>query len=197
MREKPTYAINSQSRLPTGRQVDNSVNTLSTIKIKVNHQIKAQELRVIGPAGENFGVISLREALVKAQEMSLDLVEISPNAVPPIGKITDFGKYQYDEKKKQKVAKAKVKTIDTKTLQVKIATDEHDLQLKAKKASEWLAEGHRIKIDLFLTGRAKYMDFKFLNERLDRILKLITEKYKIAEPAKKGLKGLTMMIERA
>jgi translation initiation factor IF-3 len=197
LREKPTYAINSQSRLPTGRQVDNSVNTLSTIKIKVNHQIKAQELRVIGPAGENFGVISLREALVKAQEMSLDLVEISPNAVPPIGKITDFGKYQYDEKKKQKVAKAKVKTIDTKTLQVKIATDEHDLQLKAKKASEWLAEGHRIKIDLFLTGRAKYMDFKFLNERLDRILKLITEKYKIAEPAKKGLKGLTMMIERA
>ncbi len=170
---------------------------MSTIKIKVNHQIKAQELRVIGPAGENFGVISLREALVKAQEMSLDLVEISPNAVPPIGKITDFGKYQYDEKKKQKVAKAKVKTIDTKTLQVKIATDEHDLQLKAKKASEWLAEGHRIKIDLFLTGRAKYMDFKFLNERLDRILKLITEKYKIAEPAKKGLKGLTMMIERA
>lgn len=170
---------------------------MANIKTRINHQIKATELRVIGPAGENFGVISLSEALIKAQELGLDLVEISPNAVPPISKITDFGKYQYDEKKKQKVAKAKVKTIDTKTLQVKIATDEHDLQLKAKKASEWLAEGHRIKIDLFLTGRAKYMDFKFLNERLDRILKLITEKYKIAEPAKKGLKGLTMVIERA
>lgn len=154
-------------------------------------------MRVIGPAGENFGILSLRDALVKAQELGLDLVEISPNAVPPIGKITDFGKYQYDEKKKQKVAKAKVKTIETKSLQVKIATDEHDLQLKAKKASEWLAEGHRIKIDLFITGRAKYMDFKFLNERLDRILKLITEKYKVAENPKKGLKGLTMVIEKA
>ena len=154
-------------------------------------------MRVIGPAGENFGVIPLKDALAKAQELGLDLVEISPSAIPPIAKITDFGKYQYDEKKKQKVAKAKVKTIDTKSLQVKIATDEHDLQLKAKKASEWLAEGHRIKIDLFLSGRAKYMDFNFLNERLDRILKLITEKYKVAEAPKKGLKGLTMVIEKA
>ena len=170
---------------------------MSNIKIRINHQIKAPELRVIGPAGENFGVISMQEALAKAQEMELDLVEISPNVVPPICKITDFGKYQYDEKKKHKVAKTKVKVIDTKSLQVKIGTDEHDLQLKAKKASEWLAEGHRIKIDLFITGRAKYMDFKFLSERLDRILKLITEKYKIAESPKKGLKGLTMVIEKA
>jgi translation initiation factor IF-3 len=170
---------------------------LSNIKIRINHQIKSPELRVIGPAGENFGVISLKEALAKAQELNLDLVEISPNIAPPICKITDFGKYQYDEKKKHKVAKTKVKVIETKSLQVKIATDEHDLQLKAKKASEWLVQGHRIKIDLFVTGRAKYMDFKFLNERLDRILKLITEKYKIAESPKKGLKGLIMVIEKA
>jgi len=169
---------------------------VGNIKTRINHQIKAAELRVIGPAGENFGIIPLRDALVKAQELGLDLIEISPNAVPPIGKISDFGKYQYDEKKKQKTAKAKVKTIETKSLQVKIATDEHDLQLKAKKASEWLAEGHRIKIDLFITGRAKYMDFKFLSERLDRVLKLITEKYKVAEAPKKGLKGLTMVIEK-
>lgn len=169
---------------------------MGNIKTRINHQIKAAELRVIGPAGENFGIIPLRDALVKAQELGLDLIEISPNAVPPIGKISDFGKYQYDEKKKQKTAKAKVKTIETKSLQVKIATDEHDLQLKAKKASEWLAEGHRIKIDLFITGRAKYMDFKFLSERLDRVLKLITEKYKVAEAPKKGLKGLTMVIEK-
>jgi translation initiation factor IF-3 len=170
---------------------------LRNIKIRINHQIKAPELRVIGPAGENFGVIPLQEAMLKAQELGLDLVEISPNIVPPICKITDFGKYQYDEKKKQKIVKSKVKVMETKSLQVKIATDEHDLQLKAKKASDWLKEGHRIKIDLFITGRAKYMDFKFLNERLDRILKLITEKYKVAESPKKGLKGLTMVIERA
>ncbi len=170
---------------------------MSNIRIRINHQIKSPELRVIGPEGENFGVIPLREALEKAQEMTLDLIEISPNVKPPICKITDFGRYQYDEKKKQKVTKTKVKIAETKSLQVKIATGEHDLQLKAQRASEWLAEGHRIKIDLFITGRAKYMDFKFLSERLDRILKLITVEYKVAEAPKKAMKGLTMVIEKA
>ena len=124
-------------------------------------------------------------------------MEISPNVNPPICKITDFGKYQYNEKKKQKITKTKIKSVETKSLQVKIATGDHDLQLKAQKASEWLNEGNRIKIDLFITGRAKYMDIKFLNERLDRILKLITEKYKVVEAPKKGMKGLTMVIEKA
>jgi translation initiation factor IF-3 len=170
---------------------------VGNIKTRINQQIKAPEMRVIGPNGENFGIISLREALLKAQEFELDLVEISASANPPIVKITDFGKYQYEEKKKQKAAKAKVKTTETKSLQVKVATDEHDLQLKAQKASEWLAEGHRVKINLFLTGRSKFMDFKFLNERLERLLKLIAGQYKIAEPAQKGPKGLTMVIEKA
>ncbi len=170
---------------------------MSNIRIRINQQIRATELRVIGPAGENFGVIPLKEALAKAEELKLDLIEISPNIVPPICKIADFGKYQYDEKKKQKITKTKVKTIETKSLQVKIATGDNDLQLKARKASEWLTEGHRIKLDLYVTGRAKYMDIKFLNERLDRILKLITEKYKVAESPKKGPKGLTMVIEKA
>jgi translation initiation factor IF-3 len=169
---------------------------VGNIRTRVNHQIKSPEIRVIGPNGENFGVISPRDALSKAQEYNLDLVEISPNAIPPVCKITDFGKYQYEEKKKQKVAKSKVKTIETKSLQVKIATDEHDLELKAQKASEWLAEGHRIKVDLFLVGRSKFMDFNFLNERLGRLLKIITTEYKIAEPAKKGPKGITMVIEK-
>lgn len=169
---------------------------MSNIRTRINHQIRSAELRVIGPAGENFGVIPLTEALAKADELGLDLVEISPNVKPPICKITDFGKYQYDEKKKQKEAKTKVKITETKSLQVKIATDEHDLQLKAKKASAWLAEGHRIKLDLYVTGRAKYMDFKFLNERLDRILKLLTEEYKVVDNPKKGMRGLTMVIEK-
>jgi translation initiation factor IF-3 len=71
---------------------------LSTVR--VNHQIRASELRVIGPNAENFGVISLTEALQKAEEVGLDLIEISPNAVPPVAKISDFGKYQYEENKK-------------------------------------------------------------------------------------------------
>jgi translation initiation factor IF-3 len=167
------------------------------IRVKINHQIKAPELRVIDSNGANLGVISLQEALAKAQEQELDLIEISPTAVPPIAKIMDYGKYQYEVNKKQKQAKAKAHVVEVKNIQVKIGTGDHDLSLKAKKASEWLSEGNRIKIDLFLPGRAKYLDFKFLKERLDRLLKLITVDYIVADPAKKSLKGITTLIERA
>ncbi len=109
----------------------------------------------------------------------------------------DYGKYQYEESKKQKAAKAKSHTVEIKNLQVKIGTGDHDLALKAKKASEWLKEGQRIKLDLFLPGRSKYMDPKFLEERLQRILVLITEEYKIAEKPQKSPKGMTTIIEKA
>ena len=170
---------------------------MSNDRTRVNHQIKAPQLRVIGPQGENYGVISINDALNKAHDAGLDLIEISPNANPPVAKIMDFGKFQYDENKKQKVAKAKSHVIEIKTLQVKIGTGEHDLELKAKKASEWLHEGHRIKIDLFLPGRSKYMDPRFLEERLKRLFAFITEDYKIAEKPTKSPKGLTTIIERA
>jgi len=158
--------------------------------------IKAPELRVIGPTGENYGVLSLSDAMKKAEEHGLDLLEISPTATPPIAKIMDFGKYQYEEAKKAKAAKAKMVVTEIKTLQVKIGTGDHDLELKAKKASEWLSEGNRIKVDLFLPGRTKYMDFNFLKERLNRLLSLITVEYRVADGPSKSMKGLTVILER-
>ncbi len=163
---------------------------------RINHQITAPQLRVIGAEGENVGVISLQEALQKAHNAGLDLIEISPKATPPVAKIMDYGKFQYDENKKQKSSKARVLITEVKTLQVKIGTGEHDLALKAKKAAEWLKEGHKIKIDLFLPGRAKYLDQNFLKERLERILKLIPTEIKSDEP-KKSPKGMTVVIENA
>ncbi|OHA89067.1 MAG: translation initiation factor IF-3 [Candidatus Zambryskibacteria bacterium RIFCSPHIGHO2_01_FULL_43_27] len=164
--------------------------------VRINHQIKAPELRVIGPEGENFGVITLGEALAKANEAGVDLIEISPNAVPPVAKIMDFGKYQYAENKKQKASKAKAHTAEVKTLQIKIGTGEHDLSLKAKKAGEWLREGHRVRLDLFLPGRAKYLNEAFLKERVARFLKLVPEDYIMADTPKKSPKGMTAIIER-
>jgi translation initiation factor IF-3 len=166
------------------------------IRVKINHQIKAPELRVITAEGENLGVITLTVALAEAQKRALDLIEISPTATPPVAKIMDYGKYLYDEKKKEKAAKSKVQTSELKIVQVKIGTGEHDLELKAKRVSEWLGEGNRVKIDLFLIGRSKYMDLNFLKERLDRILKLVTVEYKIAQDVTKGPKGLSIVIEK-
>lgn len=167
-----------------------------TEKININNQIKAETLRVIMEDGENLGVISFAEAITKAREAGLDLIEISPKAVPPVAKIMDYGKFQYTENKKLKVSKTKAHTVEFKTVQVKVGTGDHDLELKAKKTSEWLGEGHRIKIDLFLPGRTKYMGMEFLQERMNRMLKLITVEYKITDPAKKSPKGLSIVIEK-
>lgn len=108
----------------------------------------------------------------------------------------DHGKYQYEQNKKQKKMRTGAKATETKSIQIKIATGENDLLMKAKRANEWMKEGHRIKIELFLSGRAKYMEDKFLRERLDRVLQFITEPYKIAEPYKKGPKGPIITIEK-
>ncbi len=128
--------------------------------------------------------------------MKLDLIEISPKAKPPVAKITDYGQYRYDTKRKASVAKAKAHVTETKSVQVKIGTGEHDQQMKARRAAQWLEEGHRVKVDLFLWGRYKYMEAEFLKERLDRFMKIIPAEYKLADPMKKSPKGWTATIER-
>ena len=163
---------------------------------RINNQIRAHELRVIDDKNQSIGVLSIKDALEMAQSRGMDLIEISPNANPPVAKIMDFGKYQYEISKRLKKAKAGAKMTETKSIQIKIGTGDHDLELKAKTASGWLKEGHRIKVELFLAGRAKYMDEKFLKERLDRVLHLITEDYKVSDSYKKGPKGLFITIEK-
>jgi translation initiation factor IF-3 len=151
---------------------------------------------VVGPQGENLGVLSLADALKAADEANLDLIEISPKANPPVAKIMDFGEYRYQTKRKASEVKAKSHVTETKAVQVKIGTGEHDQQLKAKRAADWLDEGHRVKVDLFLWGRYKYMDEAFLKERLDRFLKIIPAEYKLADEIKKSPKGFTTTLER-
>jgi translation initiation factor IF-3 len=173
-----------------------SYTTLKSENVRINQSIRAKELRVIGVDGENIGVISTKDALKIAEEANLDLIEISPNAAPPVAKIMDYGKYQYELKKKAKEVKAKSHVTETKSVQVKIGTGDHDLNLKAKRAAEWLTEGHRVKIDLFLWGRYKYMEPTFLKERLERFLKIIPAEYKIADEIKKSPKGFSTTLER-
>lgn len=166
-------------------------------KTRFNEFIRAETLRVVTSDGENLGVLSREEALRQAREKGLDLIEISPNANPPVAKIMDYGKFQYGEKKKGRVVSGKAHITETKSIQVKIGTSEHDLALKARRASEWLKQGDRIKLDLFLPGRSKYLEQGFLIERMNRLLKLLTEEYVLAVPPQKSPKGLTLVIERA
>ena len=165
-------------------------------RVRMNEGIRAKELRIIGPEGENFGVMQTPDALAKAVELGYDLIEISPNANPPVAKITDYGRFKYEQKKKDKEVKSKLHISETKTTQVKIGTGERDMHIKASKTGIWLREGHRVKVDLFLWGRYKYMEFEFLKERLERFLAIIPESYKIADEIKKSPKGLSVVIER-
>jgi translation initiation factor IF-3 len=151
----------------------------------------------VGNDGENLGVLSTAEALRRAQELNLDLIEVSPNAAPPVAKIADYGKFQYEQAKKAKEAKAKAHVTETKAIQIEVVTGENDLTRKARQGASWLKEGHRVKIELFLKGRYKYMDEAFLKERLQRFTLLVPEEYKIAEDIKKGPKGFTVVLERA
>lgn len=168
----------------------------NSIKTRINHAIRASELRVVGPEGENLGQLPLAEAIAMAESYKLDLIEISPNATPPVAKIMDYGKYRYQTGRKAREVKAKSHVTETKNVQVKIGTGDHDQQLKAKRTAEWLEEGHRVKIDLFLWGRYKYMEAEFLKERLDRFLKIIPSDYKVADEMKKSPKGYTITLER-
>ena len=108
----------------------------------------------------------------------------------------DFGKYFYKEKKKEREASKKSQEFEMKNVRIHLGTSEHDLALKAKKGSEFLKTGHRLKLELFLKGREKYLDRTFLNERLNRILNLISEKYRILSEVKKGPRGIFIIIER-
>lgn len=169
---------------------------MATERLRINNEIRAQELRVIGAAGENLGVLALSSALAAAKSAGLDLIEISPSAVPPVAKIMDYGRFEYERSKKEKVAKAKVKVSETKEVQIKVGTGDHDMKLKAKKTAEWLTEGHRVRAELFLKGRYKGMGEEFLKERLGRFLKLIPYAYKVAEPVARSPKGFACVIER-
>ena len=166
-------------------------------RVNINEKIRAKELRVLTDDGDNFGVLSKEDAISKAKEMDMDLIEISPNAKPPVAKIMDYGRFQYDQKKKVKAQKAKAKNVEVKGIQIRIGTDAGGLAIKAKQAAKWLDEGHRVKLELFLPGRAKYLDKDFLRERLVRLQNLIVVDHKVSDSIKKVPKGLSMIIEKS
>ncbi len=169
---------------------------MATDRLRINNEIRAIELRVIGIDGENLGVLSLSEALALAKQSEVDLIEISPKAKPPVAKIVDYGKFEYERKKKEKVARANTKISETKDVQIKVGTGDNDMALKARKAAQWLSEGHRVRAELFLKGRYKSMSEEFLKKRLDIFLSKIPYAFKIAEPIKKCPKGFAGVIER-
>ena len=140
-----------------------------------------------------MGVLKIEEALKKAKEIGLDLVEISPTANPPVARIIDKGKYFYEQEKKERQAQKRRKEVEIKNIRLSIGTGTHDLELKAKQADKFLKDGDKIKIDLMLKGREKYLKREFLQERLKRILGIISSAF-IEEQIKAGPRSISITI---
>jgi translation initiation factor IF-3 len=121
--------------------------------VRINEQIRAPEVRVIDDEGAQVGIIEVGKALELAQEKGLDLVEVAPEAKPPVVKIMDFGKYLYQQKKKMQEAKKRQKTIQVKEVKFRPRTDVHDYEFKKNHIKRFLEQGNRVKCSVFFRGR--------------------------------------------
>ena len=125
----------------------------NSLSLNVNNKIRAREVRLINQNGENIGIISTKEALAMAYDAGLDLLEISPNSTPPVCKIMDYGKWKYEEQKKQSEIKKSQKIIETKELKIRPNIDTHDFQIKMKAASKFIEDGNNVKFTVRFRGR--------------------------------------------
>jgi translation initiation factor IF-3 len=152
------------------RRFDPRQNQQRGPQIRVNQRIRVPEVRVVGDQGEMLGVLPTHEALRRAQERGLDLVEVNPKADPPVCKILDFGKYKYDEKKKARDAKRKQSVVDIKEIKLRPKTDDHDLDFKSRAARRFLEAGHKVKFTCRFRGREITHPEKAL-EQLEHVVK--------------------------
>lgn len=161
--------------------------------VRRNFQIRAREIRVIGADGALIGVMAPREAVKIANEAGLDLVEISPNAKPPVCKITDYGKYKYELQKKAKEAKKRQVIVLVKEIKLRAKTEDHDLEFKLRHIERFLAEGNKAKITVKFRGRE--LAHKNLGrEMLDKIAKKLEEVGSIEQFPKMEGRNMTMLI---
>jgi translation initiation factor IF-3 len=139
-------------------------------RVSINKEIRAKEVRVIDPDGNQIGVIPTYEALKAATEFGLDLVEVSPNAKPPVCKIMDYGKYKYEQTKKQQEAKKKQSTFQLKEIKIRPKTGEHDLQVKTGHIRKFLEKKDKVRVTVIFRGREI-----MLSDRGEKLLHQIAE----------------------
>lgn len=147
---------------------------MATRDLRVNRQIRAHEVRLIDENGEQKGVMKTFDAIRMAEEAGLDLVEVSPNANPPVCKILDFGKYRYELEKKQRDAKKNQAVIKVKEIRMQPKIDKHDLETKSKFIAEFLTEGNKVKVSIRFRGR-ELAHPELGKDVLDRILEILSE----------------------
>ena len=159
----------------------------------INEQIRDREIRLIGQNGEQLGIMSARDAYLKAQEAGLDLVKIAPTAKPPVCKIIDYGKYRYELARKEKEAKKKQKTIEIKEVRLSPNIDTNDLNTKVGAARKFITKGDKVKVTLRFRGRemAHMQQSKHI---LDDFAQALADVAVIEKPAKQEGRSMSMVL---
>lgn len=166
-------------------------NRISANEFRVNEGIRVPEVRLIGPTGENVGVVSIREALRIAREAELDLVEVAPNAVPPVCRVMDFGKFIYEREKKEREARKSQTRIEIKEIRLRPKTNEHHRGFKVDDARRWLNQGHKVRVTIRFRGRE--MDYPELAlEDLREIAQSLADISTVEQPPM--MEGRTMLV---
>ncbi len=165
-------------------------------KTPINNYIRAKEVRLVGDDGGHFGVVSIGEALKKAQEKNLDLVQMTNNVEPPVCKITDFGKYSYEERKKRK-KQEKTSKVQVKAIRLGFAISEHDMEVRVKAAEKFLNKNDMVKVVIPLKGRQKALE-PVAREKLEIFLEKISQKVEVKKEkdVSKEPRGLTITITK-
>ncbi|MFH1874907.1 MAG: translation initiation factor IF-3 [Pseudomonadota bacterium] len=162
-------------------------------ELRCNHRIRVPEIRLIDAVGNQLGVYATQIAIKMAQEDGLDLVEVSPNARPPVCKIMDYGKYKYEQSKKRHEAKKKQVVIRTKEIKLRPSTDEHDFQTKLKHVKRFLEEGDKVKVSIRFRGR-EMAHRELGQEHLERIVKEVAGLGETDQAPKMEGKMLSMLL---
>ncbi len=162
-------------------------------KYRVNEKIRAKEVRLIGPDGKQIGIVSLKEALKQAEDYGLDLVEVAPNANPPVCKIMDFGEFLYQQAKKAKEARKKQVQVEIKEIKLSPKTEKHDLEVKIRHILRFLEDKNKVKIRIIFKGR-ELAHPEMANRVLQPIFEAVRDKAKIeAGPKFEGRQMITIL----
>ncbi|MBZ0170731.1 translation initiation factor IF-3 [Candidatus Methylomirabilis lanthanidiphila] len=161
--------------------------------VRVNERIRIKEVRVISPDGAQLGILPIQEALETAQKLSLDLVEVAPDAKPPVCRIMNYGKYRYEQNKKTREARKKQTVIQIKEIKLRPKTDEHDFQFKAKHAERFLKEGNKTKVTLMFRGR-EMVHIERGKAQLDRLAETLKEVAAIEQYPRQEGRNMVMIL---
>jgi translation initiation factor IF-3 len=162
-------------------------------KVRVNQRIRAPKLRVISPEGEQLGILDTADALRRAEEFGLDLVEVAPGGDPPVCKIMDYGKFRYEESKKDHERKKKQATVVVKEIKLRPKTEEHDLDYKVKRLKRFIAEDCKVKVTIMFRGR-EITHPEQARMLLDKLLELVGDEAQVEQSAKFEGRNMTMIL---